>query len=446
MRHTQASKNKISQSKIGAVVEVTLPSDSMPYLYGKLLQKSDGKFVTGQKITRRCSGCGFEQILGLDSLLRTKYPHLCKKCTALVPDYRQALSCSVIKAQSELPQKTLAKMRRGPVSLQHRKRISCAQQGIPESEWSGFRSATAKVFSKEFNAKWSWWRDQVYRRDQFTCQFPDCPCCHNKTGSVKLAPHHIVPRQFNELLTFDVNNGITLCEQVHQRYINKREFDYYAVFKNIVMSRHDIRAVLFDLDGVLVNMCICHRDAFLASVEALTGTVIPVKYHDKHLNGLPTSEKLEILCQERRLAHDVDRQYIENDKQRRTKNSIKQCLERDPQKIEIFEYLQQSEILTAVVTNSIQETTFIMLDTIGCLRYPDVIITNTDTRFRKPHPEPYIRTMISLGVYPNQCLVVEDSPKGREAAKASGAHTWFVTGPQDVTLKALKERLKECEH
>jgi predicted restriction endonuclease len=53
------------------------------------------------------------------------------------------------------------------------------------------------------------WRKQVYERDQYTCQWPNCK------SNKKLNAHHIKTWAGFPGLRFDINNGITLCKYHH---------------------------------------------------------------------------------------------------------------------------------------------------------------------------------------------------------------------------------------
>jgi mannitol-1-/sugar-/sorbitol-6-phosphatase len=57
---------------------------------------------------------------------------------------------------------------------------------------------------------------------------------------------------------------------------------------------------------------------------------------------------------------------------------------------------------------------------------PSVLVTADDVTHGKPHPEPFLEAARRLRVDPQRCLVVEDAPKGLEAAKAAGCFTLAV--------------------
>jgi mannitol-1-/sugar-/sorbitol-6-phosphatase len=65
---------------------------------------------------------------------------------------------------------------------------------------------------------------------------------------------------------------------------------------------------------------------------------------------------------------------------------------------------------------------------------PSVLVTADDVVHGKPHPEPFLQAARLLGVDPRRCLVVEDAPKGLEAARAAGCFTLAVvtTTPREA--------------
>ena len=72
------------------------------------------------------------------------------------------------------------------------------------------------------SSKYKIWRELVFLRDNFTCQNPDCKFCDNKIGG-RLHAHHIKTFSKYPKLIFDIDNGITLCENFHKQIRGKEE-------------------------------------------------------------------------------------------------------------------------------------------------------------------------------------------------------------------------------
>ena len=80
------------------------------------------------------------------------------------------------------------------------------------------------------------------------------------------------------------------------------------------------------------------------------------------------------------------------------------------------------------------------------LPVPKVVVTATDVRRGKPHPDPFLLAAARLGVDPERCLVVEDAPGGLEAARAAGCATLAVTtttAAADLIADAVVETLAD---
>ncbi len=94
-----------------------------------------------------------------------------------------------------------------------RKKISSKLQGITEDEWNGFKETENSLIRK--SEKYKKWRMLVFERDGYVCQSTNCKFCGNRYGGIKLNAHHI--KSFSKYLElrFDINNGITYCENYH---------------------------------------------------------------------------------------------------------------------------------------------------------------------------------------------------------------------------------------
>jgi dTDP-glucose pyrophosphorylase len=80
----------------------------------------------------------------------------------------------------------------------------------------------------------------------------------------------------------------------------------------------------------------------------------------------------------------------------------------------------------------------------GLMEYVEFFVTNEDVAKPKPNPEMYLKAMMSLGVSPKQCVIVEDSHIGREAAISSGAHLCAVMNSADLTYDKIEKAIKKA--
>lgn len=202
-----------------------------------------------------------------------------------------------------------------------------------------------------------------------------------------------------------------------------------------------IKAILMDLDGVLVDACEWHYLSLNKALSEVGATAITRAEHETIFNGLPTNTKLEILAQQGRVRRDQFQQ-IWSLKQEFTKDSIIENSGPDDEKIRLHEWTHSQGIVSACVTNSICETATLMLDMTGQLRFMKFIITNEQVKNPKPHGEGYIRAMVRLGMEPDSCLIVEDSDKGLRAAHSTGAMVLPVRNATEtamLTMKKIKE-------
>lgn len=197
------------------------------------------------------------------------------------------------------------------------------------------------------------------------------------------------------------------------------------------------KAILFDLDGVLVNMPDGHYEA-LNNALGLFGVAISREEHLTRLNGLPTRKKIEALEDQERLPAGL-KEFINRIKQQYTKNLIPRYCAPDYSKILLLQYLKKRGYKLGCCSNSIKETLELMLKSAHLYDFFDIIIGNDEVAHPKPHPEMYITAFQKLQIEPDACVIVEDSPHGIAAAKASGAYVIEVAGCADVNLSLFKD-------
>lgn len=178
--------------------------------------------------------------------------------------------------------------------------------------------------------------------------------------------------------------------------------------------------ILFDLDGVLIDACNWHRDALNKALVEYMQQSIPIEDHNKIYNGLPTKVKLKKLLDEGKLDSKEIIDPIAEKKQEFFKEIALEMAHYNEPLINRLKTLKMSGITIGCVTNSVRETTDLMLSRIGIRHLMDVVITNQDVSNPKPHPEPYVAAMIELGSKPRMTIAIEDTDKGEESAKFAG--------------------------
>lgn len=198
------------------------------------------------------------------------------------------------------------------------------------------------------------------------------------------------------------------------------------------------KAVIFDLDGVLVDACEWHRVALNMALKEVSDYEISLEDHETIFNGIPTLKKLEILCANN-LVKREDIKVIFDKKQEFTIQAIKENGFIRKEKIELLNFLKSKNIKIACYTNSIKETALLMLNVTGIFNFFELIITNQDVKEPKPKPEGYLLCMDKLKIKPEECIIIEDSEKGFEAAVTSGAQVIRVKDQEEVTILLFEE-------
>ena len=200
------------------------------------------------------------------------------------------------------------------------------------------------------------------------------------------------------------------------------------------------KAVLFDLDGVLVDACDWHYEALNRSLKEVANYTISREDHVSIYNGLPTKRKLMALVDLGIIRQD-DFESISDLKQKYTKEVVKEFCNESISKIALMELLKKEEYKIGCVTNCIRETTELMLQRTGIREYFDILIPNEDTNYNKPHPEPYIKGLVLLNTIPENAIIVEDSPKGLQAARLTGCRVLEVKNATEVTKELFRGKL-----
>jgi beta-phosphoglucomutase len=201
-----------------------------------------------------------------------------------------------------------------------------------------------------------------------------------------------------------------------------------------------IKAILFDLDGVLVDATEWHYEA-LNRALGLFGYNIARYEHLTTYNGLPTRKKLEMLSVEKGFPRGLHT-LVNKIKQKYTREEILRSCTPVFEKEFMVHQLKREGYKLAVCSNSIRESVELMLRGSGIWELFDCVLSNEDVKQSKPHPEIYLAACKKLRIKPREAMIVEDAPHGVEAAKRSGGHICQVTGFNEVDYARVKHALE----
>ena len=193
-----------------------------------------------------------------------------------------------------------------------------------------------------------------------------------------------------------------------------------------------IKAVLFDMDGVLIDAKDWHYNALNRSLE-IFGLNISYDDHIKNFDGKPTNIKLDQLVNENIIPKNL-KPYISNLKQYFTHELImEKCMPNFSHRY-LLSKLKNKNMKLALCSNSIKNSISLMIERAKISSFFDLILSNEDVHQPKPHPEIYLKAIKNFQLKPEECLILEDNINGINAAKRSGAHVLEIQSVHDVNF------------
>ena len=200
-------------------------------------------------------------------------------------------------------------------------------------------------------------------------------------------------------------------------------------------------AVIFDLDGVLIDSKEIHYKALNLALKSINEKYVISRQEQADVfEGMTTRSKLDILSHVKGLPRELHN-YVWNLKQQYSAAMFKD-LPRDEDLISIFKSIADQGIAIGVASNSIRETLTTCLQALGVSGYVDVSLSNEDVSNPKPNPEIYNKCMLMLGSIPTTTIVFEDSVIGRQAAEQSGAFLVEVERRTDLTTPFIQRMIE----
>lgn len=194
-----------------------------------------------------------------------------------------------------------------------------------------------------------------------------------------------------------------------------------------------IQGILFDFDGTLANTIELIIAAFEHTCQTVLGTV-PEREKIINTFGLPLPDAMLALSGRADLVEKMRNVYREyndshHDAMIRPIDGVKETLAT----------LKAKGIRLAIVTSKKPRMLHRGMSCLGLAPYIDAVVALGDTKENKPHAEPMLAGCTKLGVEPQACLCVGDSPFDLQSGRSAGAKTVAVRYTYFAWEKILRE-------
>lgn len=178
----------------------------------------------------------------------------------------------------------------------------------------------------------------------------------------------------------------------------------------------ELKAVIFDLDGVIVNTMPFHAKAWQNTFKKFGIRVTKKEIYlregekwDKTFYDILTKHRIKI-------TKEIKKEVFKH-RENVFKNILKIRIFKDAPPL--IKHLKESGLKLALVTGTPRKEVKRILPKAIYSSF-DVIIPSDEVRHGKPHPEPFKKALRGLKTRPSEAIVIENAPNGIKAAKGAG--------------------------
>ena len=197
-----------------------------------------------------------------------------------------------------------------------------------------------------------------------------------------------------------------------------------------------IRAVVFDMDGLLVDTEALIRDIYM-ELAAARGVDVPEQVFHQMI-GLPNAASDAVA--RAHFGPDFPLEALHADVNARIHAACEVGVALKAGVVELLDHLDAAGVPRAIATSSSHAAVQRTLGPSGILPRFDAVVAAGDYARGKPNPDPFLTAAARLRVAPEDCLALEDSHNGVRAAHAAGMMTVMVPD----LLEATDEMRAKC--
>ncbi len=195
------------------------------------------------------------------------------------------------------------------------------------------------------------------------------------------------------------------------------------------------RAILWDLDGVIVHSVPYHYEAYRRLFDEM-GVALTEERFRSELLGLRNDAILHAVLGD---VSDADIERLAARKEATFRQLVRGNVTALPGAVALLRRPREAGLRQAIVSSTPRENIELILASLGVRDALNAIVGEEDASRGKPDPEGFLVAASRLGVPPAECVVIEDAPEGITAGKAAGAR---VIG---VATTRPPERLSQAD-
>ncbi len=202
-----------------------------------------------------------------------------------------------------------------------------------------------------------------------------------------------------------------------------------------IIEKFDTKAVIFDLDGTLLDNNSYHLKSWLEYLKNI-GRNISEEEYNANINGRTNKDVIQYIYNRQMPEEEILKYTLE--KEALYRKLYKPFIKPLFGLIDFLEVLKNKGIPMAIATSGIQPNIDFMFEEVPIKQYFTEVVNSSHITKGKPDPEIYLKVASLLQISPKNCLVFEDAVVGIKSAKAAGMKVIAVatTQPKEELLLA----------